>query len=159
MALHSKVRKQRQQKLPFANYQWVTVNIWKFANTCLKAKSHISESANVTLRASIETILWNQWTPPILQFTFFASPVVSGTTLIFHSSKKKRAFSALTLLVAWQEGHLACKKTEWWSAGVVVWSEVQTCIWPGWCHCHSLPLASVKSRLLLPFWYGTSSPG
>jgi len=26
----------------------------------------------------------------------------------------------LTLLVWWQEGHLACKKLEWWSAGVVV---------------------------------------
>jgi len=30
------------------------------------------------------------------------------------------AFSALTLLVGRQEGHPACKKTEWWSAGVVV---------------------------------------
>jgi len=30
-------------------------------------------------------------------------------------------FSALTLLVGRQEGHLlACKKTEWWGAGVVV---------------------------------------
>ena len=36
-----------------------------------------------------------------------------------------------------------------WSS---VWSEVQTCIWPSWCHCHSLSLASVKSRLVLPFW-------
>jgi len=34
-----------------------------------------------------------------------------------------------------------------------VWSEVQACIWPSWCHCHSLSLASVKSRLILPFWY------
>jgi len=30
------------------------------------------------------------------------------------------AFSALTLLVGWQEGHLACKKTERWGAGMVV---------------------------------------
>jgi len=61
-----------------------------------------------------------------------------------------RAFSALTLLVGWQEGHLACKKL---SGGVLawlsVWSEVQTCIWPTWCHCHSLSLASVKSRLVI----------
>jgi len=63
------------------------------------------------------------------------------------------AFSALTLLVGWQERHPVCKKTEWWGAGVVVWSNVQTCIWPSWCHCHSLSLASVKSRLVLPFWY------
>jgi len=30
---------------------------------------------------------------------------------------------------------------------------MQTCIWPSWCHCHSLSLASVKSRLVLPFWH------
>ena len=30
------------------------------------------------------------------------------------------AFSALTLLVWWQEGHPACKKTEWWDAGMVI---------------------------------------
>ena len=63
-------------------------------------------------------------------------------------------FSALTLLVGWQEGHPACKNL---SGGVLawlsVWSEVQTCIWLCWCHCHSLSLASVKSRLVLPFWY------
>ena len=64
------------------------------------------------------------------------------------------AFSALTPLVGWQEGHTACKKL---SCGVLawssVWSEVQTSIWPSWRHCHSLSLASVKSRLVLPFWY------
>jgi len=41
------------------------------------------------------------------------------------------AFTALTLLVGWQEGHPACKKR---SCGVLawlsVWSEVQTFIWP-----------------------------
>jgi len=64
------------------------------------------------------------------------------------------AFSALTLLVGRQEGHPACKKL---SCGVLVWlsvwSEVQTCIWPSWCHCHSLSIASLKSRLVLPFCY------
>ena len=34
------------------------------------------------------------------------------------------AFSALTLLVGRQEGHPACKKTEWWGAGVVVCLEL-----------------------------------
>ena len=32
----------------------------------------------------------------------------------------KIAFSALTLLVGRQEGHPACKKTEWWGTGVVI---------------------------------------
>jgi len=67
------------------------------------------------------------------------------------------SFSALTLLVGWQEGHPACKKTEWWDVGVVIWVEVQTCIWPSRCHCHSLSLAPVKRLVLpswfLPFWY------
>ena len=61
-------------------------------------------------------------------------------------------FSALTLLVGRQEGHLACKKL---SGGVLAWlsawSEVQTCISPSWCHCHSLSFALVKSRLVFTF--------
>ena len=32
----------------------------------------------------------------------------------------RRTFSALTLLVGQQEGHLVCKRTEWWGAGVVI---------------------------------------
>jgi len=30
------------------------------------------------------------------------------------------AFSALTLLVGHQKEHLACKKIEWWGAGMVI---------------------------------------
>ena len=36
-------------------------------------------------------------------------------------------------------------------AWLSVWSEVQTCMWPSWCQCHSLSLASVKSRLVFTF--------
>jgi len=66
------------------------------------------------------------------------------------------AFSALTLLVGRQEGHPACKKTEWWGTGVVV------CLEQGadlhMAQLMPLPLtvshlAPVKSRLVLPFWY------
>jgi len=50
-------------------------------------------------------------------------------------------FGALTLLVGWQEGHLACKKL---SGGMLawlsVWGEVQICT----CHCHSLSLAPIN---------------
>ena len=77
-----------------------------------------------------------------------------SVTVILFKIKNFCAFSALTLLVGRQEGHPVCKKLSgevlvWLS----VWSKVQTCIWPSWCHCHSLSLASVKSRLVLPFWY------
>jgi len=58
------------------------------------------------------------------------------------------------LLIGWQKGHPACKKL---TGGVLAWlsvcSEVQTCIYPSWCHYHSLSLASVKSILVLSFWY------
>jgi len=30
-----------------------------------------------------------------------------------------------------------------------VWGKVQICIWPSWCHCYWLSLASVKSRLVM----------
>jgi len=62
------------------------------------------------------------------------------------------------MLAGWQEGHPACKKL---SSGVLawlsVWSKMQTCIWPSWCHCHSLSLASVKSSFtfLVPAYPGS----
>ena len=57
-------------------------------------------------------------------------------------------------LVGWQEGHPACKKlSDEVLAWLSVWSEVQTSTQFSWCHCHSPSLASVKSRLVLPFWY------
>ena len=57
----------------------------------------------------------------------------------------------------WLGGRKGIRPVKKQSGGVLVWlsvwSKVQTCIWPSWCHCHSLSLASVKSRLVLPFWY------
>jgi len=45
-------------------------------------------------------------------------------------------------------------KTEWWGAGVVICLKLGADLhMPNWCNCHSLSLASVKSRLVLPFWY------
>ena len=58
--------------------------------------------------------------------------------------------------VGWAAGRASglYKKLSGW---VLVWlsvlSKMQTCIWPNGCHCHSLSPASVKSRLVLPFWY------
>jgi len=38
------------------------------------------------------------------------------------------AFNALMLLIGQQEGHPPVK-TQWWDAGMVVWGEVQICMW------------------------------
>ena len=52
-----------------------------------------------------------------------------------------------------RKGIRRVKKSGGVLAWLSVWSEVQTCIRPSWCYCHSLSLAPVKSRLVLPFWY------
>ena len=80
------------------------------------------------------------------------------------ASFKSRLVLLLLLSVLWRcwlggrKGIRPVKKLSggvlvWWS----VWSKVQTCMWPSWCHCHSLSLASVKSRLF--FLSGTGWPG
>ena len=55
----------------------------------------------------------------------------------------------------WLGGRKGIRPVKKLSGGVLawfsVWSEVQTCIWPSRCHCHSLSLALVKSRLVLLF--------
>ena len=63
------------------------------------------------------------------------------------------AFSALTLLVGWQEGHLACKN-EWWGAGMVICLErgadlhmAQLMPLPLTVSCFS------KTQTGFPFWY------
>ena len=63
-------------------------------------------------------------------------------------------FSALTLLVGLQEGHPACKKTEWWGSGVVICLErgadlhmAQLIPLPLTVSCFS------KIQFGLPFWY------
>jgi len=64
----------------------------------------------------------------------------------------------------WQEGHPGCQKlSDEVLAWLYVWGKVQICIWPSWCHCHSLSLASVESRLVLVLTHpgnpGQSSEG
>jgi len=65
----------------------------------------------------------------------------------------------LTLLVGWQEGHLACKKLEWWHTGMVI------CLEQG-ADLHTaqlmpLPLTvSCFSKIQIGFYLsGTGSPG
>ena len=50
-------------------------------------------------------------------------PIKNRTILLVQSFTAHVAFSAVMLLVGRQEGHPACKKTEWWGAGMVVCSE------------------------------------
>jgi len=80
--------------------------------------------------------------------------ILSGTTQVSqqntHSCKYTRHFCPLA---AWKEGHLACKKIVVGAGMVICLGCVQICIWPSWCHCHSLSLAPVNPDWFLPFWY------
>jgi len=51
------------------------------------------------------------------------SPKLLKLALFWLKYWKTKAFSALTLLVGWQEGHPACKKLEWWGAGLAICME------------------------------------
>ena len=89
--------------------------------------------------------------------TFFTHPVdMTGTlyiVLAFLSSVHLCPFSVPSVLWrCWLGGRKGIRPVKKLSGGVPsVWSEVQTCIWPSWYHCHSLSLASVKSRLVFTF--------
>ena len=65
------------------------------------------------------------------------------------------AFSALTLLVGRQEGHPACKKQVVWCwRGCLSGARCRLAYGPADAIAtHSPSLASVKSRLVFPFWY------
>jgi len=61
----------------------------------------------------------------------------------------------LTLLVGWQEGHPACKKTEWWGTGVVICLERVADL-------HMAQLMPLPLTVEEPDWFyfsGTGSPG
>jgi len=84
--------------------------------------------------------------------------------VLFRQHKVKCwAFSALTLSVGRQEGHPACKKTEWWNAGMVM--HLSQGADSHMAQLMPLPLTiscSSKSRLVLPSWFyfsGAGSPG
>ena len=80
--------------------------------------------------------------PEILTGSYF----IKSTTLLVPS----------VLWRCWLGGRKGIRpiKNEWWGVGVVVCLERGADLhMASWCHCHSLSLAPVKSRLVLPFWY------
>ena len=103
----------------------------------------------------------NQCTHCCLQSVLFSDTVAHFSTYftcrcgICYCSNSGIVPSVLWL--CWLGGRKGIRPIKKLSSGVLawlsVWSEMQTCMWPSWCHCHSLSLASVKSRLVLPFWY------
>jgi len=83
--------------------------------------------------------------------------VVKVRIMVSVRVSKEFSFSALTLLVVRQEGHPACRKIEWWGAGVVICLELSADLHTA--QLMPLPLTvSCFSKIqigfwFLPFWY------
>ena len=92
----------------------------------------------------------SQWCPVLSRVYRLCQHMVS----CFYISSTHTAFSALTLLVGRQEGHLACKKTKWWGSGVVIRLERGADL--PMAQLMPLPLTAsffCKIQIVLPFWY------
>ena len=64
--------------------------------------------------------IWSSWCHCHCKTPSSLASFKSRLVLPFWYRLIQVAFSALMLLVGRQEGHPACKKLEWWSAGVVI---------------------------------------
>ena len=131
------------------------LSVWSEVQTCIRpCWCHCHSVPLASVKSSLVLPFWYWLTLVVPEEGAVKRAHVCVYFFHFSHIKCVVAFSALTLLFGRQEGHPACKKL---SSGVLawlsVWSEVQTCIRPSWCHYHSLSLAPVKSRLFLPFWY------
>jgi len=91
----------------------------------------IDELLDEALDGDIEETGIHTDSKPSVTAAAAAEPVSCGYHISLHYIIRTCSFSALTLLVGWQEGHPACKKL---SGGVLawlsVWSEMQSCVWP-----------------------------
>jgi len=84
----------------------------------------------------------------LFTFKFYLTKFIAAVLLLFLPS---------VLWCCWLGGRKGIRPVKKQSGGVLVWfsvwGKVQTRIQPSRCHCHSLSLASVKSRLVFPFSY------
>jgi len=81
----------------------------------------------------------------------YSCPCVGASSVCVLVTIVSPAFSALMLLVRRQEGHLACKITECWDAGVVIFLGRGVDL--HMTQLKPLPLTVSCSRLVLSFWY------
>ena len=71
--------------------------------------------------------LWRLTTTTLFYGHYTGRPALAGTSVSHTQTDHSNPNCHLThgpksslLLIGWQEGHPACKKTEWWGAGVVI---------------------------------------
>jgi len=86
--------------------------------------SCLPDAGNTLQQGSHAAAMW-----PVVTVTVATSSLLCAAFTFFYKTYQPSQyipdcvnfpFSALTLLVGWQEGHPACNKTEWWGADVCV---------------------------------------
>ena len=91
---------------------------------------------------------WREQIDPVTRYVHWSR--ASASRLYFVVIGCLQCFDA----VGWAAGRASGLLKKLSGAGVVICLERGADLhMPSWCHCHSLSLASVKSRLVLPFWY------
>ena len=127
----------------FAIAQWKNDEIRHFFNVVIRSDLCINLLKNFPLKIYCVIILH--------------SYVVNIVTLILLLYYYFLGNLSSVLWCCWLGGRKGIRP-EWWDSGMVIClGEVQICIWPSWCHYHSLSLASVNpdwfTFLVLPFWF------
>ena len=119
---------------------------------CCRPSFQLSDKTNKQITQTLA-----QWWRCCTETLQLAGVLFHSCLFYFHSPIAVHLWPSV-LWCCWLGGRKGIRPVNnWVLAWLSVWSKVQTCIWPSWCHCHSLSLASVKSRLVVPF--GTGSPG
>jgi len=133
---------------------WWVLDVLEFFARCLgPCKVHENyygpAVSHVCLYVLGKYVFTRSCTLLVLVFDFCLSFVNSCCFFSVNLNVSGSWVNALTLLVGRQERLLTCKKL---SGGMLawlfVWVKLQICIWPSWCHCHSLFLAAVN-----PDWF------
>jgi len=136
--------------------RWLSTSVYFESWYSSPSRRHHACSVNLSsLRWSSRALLATGAEPLVNDFT----KLLQSDTLPCVLTSLSRGASVHTTYTAHTLSLLTCGAIDkhLLSGGLLawlsVWSELQTCIWPSWCHCHSLSLSSVKSRLVLPSWY------
>jgi len=95
-----------------------------------------------------------EWSRAMRLFKYSDLDLADHTLLLqwfFVAGSATIILAFITILVLWRcwlggrKGIRPVKKLKWWDYGVVIClGEVRICIWPSWCHRHSLSLATVN---------------
>ena len=114
-------------------------------------------SQQCSRQTAVTSHIYSMIAASILEFMFITVTCCKETVWKLFTIIYRIEVLPSVLWRCWLGGRKGIRPVKKLSSGVLawfsVWSEMQTCIWPSWCHCHSLSLASVKSRFVLPFWY------